>query len=90
MTRRRPLAPIDSRQFEIPMPKQPRNGAETRALYRAVQALRANGHVVYRCGLRHHRVDGKLLASPQLFELERGLPPDEYLDLPGDQEDPDG
>jgi hypothetical protein len=71
MKRRRPLAPVERRQIEIPMPVQPRDGRESRSLYRAILALRANGHAVTRCGLRHHRVDGILMATPQLFALER-------------------
>jgi hypothetical protein len=73
MKRRRPLAPPERRQIEIPMPAQPRAGREPRQRYRAIQALRANGHSVYRCGLNHHRVDGKLLGTEQLFELERRI-----------------
>lgn len=52
-----------------PAPPQP----EADALYRAVQALRAAGHRVYRSGALH-RVDDCLLTTPDLIRLRRADP----------------
>lgn len=46
---------------------------ETEALYRAVQALRAAGHRVYRSGALH-RVDDRLLTTADLIRLRRADP----------------
>ncbi len=76
LSRRRP-----DRQFRLDLGDPPRTARhrpvqpqrEADALYRAVQALRAAGHRVYRCGALH-RVDERLLTTADLIRLRHADP----------------
>ncbi len=76
LSRRRP-----DRQFRLDLGDPPctaRHRAvqpqrEADALYRAVQALRAAGHRVYRCGALH-RVDERVSSTADLIRLRHADP----------------